>query len=540
MARWHSFHWSLTRLGCIFLTTLLLHKIPLAVAQEENPVDRPLVIKQFVETQVGELPIILSAPHGGSLEPLGVPARKGEGKETGGAGFVTSRDSGTEELTHAIAEAIERQFGRRPYIVVSRMHRRFLDPNRPADIAYGDAKVKPIYDHYHAMLAEYCNQVTERFHGGILLDIHGQGSKRDTVFRGTKDGLTVSNLRDRFGELAHSGPKSLLGLLQSRGWTVHPADLAGDDLTGKEQAGFTGGYIVQTYGSHKARPVDAVQLEFGAEYRVPSRRVQTAAVLTDALAEYATTYLKLNIPFDAEKVRQTKADPQAIRIAVFVDEGVSSTVKLFDALSTDTRLSASKVSADDVRAGKLDQFSVLIHPGGSGSKQGQALGEQGREKVREFVQAGGGFVGICAGAYLAAGDRDWSLSVLDAKVIDREHWNRGFGNVTIAMSSKGMETLNVAVSSPEVYYHQGPLLAPASDPNIPDFQTLATFKTEIAKNGAPTGVMQGTTAIAIGDYGKGRVICFSPHPEKTAGFESMLLNGVHRVAPSQASKATER
>jgi N-formylglutamate amidohydrolase len=295
MARWHSFHWSLSRLGCLFLTTLLLPKLPPSVAQEKTPVDRSLVIHQFVETQVGELPIILSSPHGGSLELEGVPARKGESMETGGTGFVTSRDSGTVELTHEVADAIERQFGRRPYMVVSRTHRRFLDPNRPADIAYEDPKVKPIYDHYHATLTEYCNQVTERFHGGILLDIHGQGSKRDTVFRGTKNGLTVSNLRNRYGELAHSGPKSLFGLLQSRGWAVHPADLAGADLTGKEQAGFTGGYIVQTYGSHQARPVDAVQLEFGAEYRVPSHRVQTAAVLTDALAEYATSFLQTEI-----------------------------------------------------------------------------------------------------------------------------------------------------------------------------------------------------------------------------------------------------
>ena len=253
MARWHFSPSSLTRLGCIFLTSFLVHELPSALAQEKSPVNQAFEIGQFVETRIGELPIILSAPHGGGRELQGVPERKGEGMEAGGAGFFTGRDSGTEELTHAVADAIERQFGRRPYIVMSRAHRRFLDPNRPADIAYEDARVKPIYDHYHATLAEYCNQVTERFHSGILLDIHGQGSQRNTVFRGTKNGLTVSNLRDRFGELAHSGPKSLFGLLQARGWTVHPADLTGEDLIGKEQAGFTGGYIVQTYGSHNAR-----------------------------------------------------------------------------------------------------------------------------------------------------------------------------------------------------------------------------------------------------------------------------------------------
>jgi hypothetical protein len=59
----------------------------------------------------------------------------------------------------------------------------------------------------------------------------------------------------------------------------------------KEQSGFTGGYIVLTYGSHKALPIDAIQLEFGAEYRVASKRKETAKVLADALEAYADLYL---------------------------------------------------------------------------------------------------------------------------------------------------------------------------------------------------------------------------------------------------------
>ncbi len=520
-------------LGSTLLHVLLYVLCPLGFAQDTLSVEQQLEPSHFVVNQAGDLPIILSAPHGGNLEVPGVPARKGDGMQTGAAGFFTGRDGGTEELTHLVADAIERQFGKRPYLVISRTHRRYLDPNRPADIAYEHANVKPIYDHYHATLGEYCKQVTQRFHGGILLDIHGQGSKRDTVFRGTKNGLTVSNLRERFGELAHSGPKSLFGLLQSRGWTVHPSDLTGNTSDIKEQSGFTGGFIVQTYGSHRTLAVDAMQLEFGAEYRVEGQRVQTAKVLADALAEYATNYLRLSVPFNAESVRIQQANAQSIRVAVFVDEGVSSTAKLFDVLSSDPQLSATKVSAEDVRAGKLEQYSVLIHPGGSGSKQGKALGEQGREQVRKFVQAGGGFVGICAGAYLAAGERDWALGVLDAKVVDREHWNRGFGNVTLSMSPQGLAILSVTSTKPELYYHQGPLLAPGNDPNVPDFQCLATFESEIVKNGAPSGVMQGTTAIAMGDYGQGHVICFSPHPEKTVGLEAMVLKGVHRVAQSK-------
>ena len=58
---------------------------------------------------------------------------------------------------------------------------------------------------------------------------------------------------------------------------------------------------------------------------------------------------------------------------------------------------------------------------------------------------------------------------------------------------------------------------------------MATFETEIAKNGAPLGVMKGTTAIARGEYGRGRVVCFSPHPELTRGLESLVQDAITHV-----------
>ena len=48
---------------------------------------------RFVQTQAGELPIILSAPHGGKLEVPDVAVRKGEGLAKGGSGFVVDRDT---------------------------------------------------------------------------------------------------------------------------------------------------------------------------------------------------------------------------------------------------------------------------------------------------------------------------------------------------------------------------------------------------------------------------------------------------------------
>lgn len=349
--------------------------------------------------QAGELPILLSAPHGGTLEIPGVPPRAGEGLPRSGAGFSTSRDVGTEELARDVAEEIERRFGKKPYLVISRVRRRYLDPNRPPRIAYEDSRAKPVYDRYHDSLSSFCREALDRFGGGLLLDLHGQGVRPDAVLRGTKNGLTVKLLRQRYGEAAHTGPESLFGLLQARGWVVHPHP--GD---GKEQTGYDGGYIVQTYGSQTPFGIDAMQLEFGREYRQPKARRQTARVLVDALLQYADKYLKL-------KTAAAKSPSSPLKVAVYVG------------------------------------------PGTGGSRQ----------------------------------------SLLK--------------------------------------YHQGPLRAPADNPDIGDFESLATFLGDIAQNGAPGGVMPGTTAIAAGTHGRGRMICFSPHPEKTKGLEFLLERALDWLVP---------
>ncbi len=194
---------------------------------------------------------------------------------------------GTELLALAVAAAIEQRLGKRPWLVISRVHRKYVDFNRPPEIGLEDPDARPVYDYYHDSLAGACREVAEQFHCGLLLDIHGQGTSRSTVFRGTQNGKTTALLQQRFGLGAQTGEESLFGLLAAKGWKVHP-----DPFSGKEQAGFTGGHIVGTYGSHRQTAIDAVQLEFGADYSNQQARQQTAQVLAEALEAYLEKYLQ--------------------------------------------------------------------------------------------------------------------------------------------------------------------------------------------------------------------------------------------------------
>jgi hypothetical protein len=52
--------------------------------------------------------------------------------------------------------------------------------------------------------------------------------------------------------------------------------------------------------------------------------------------------------------------------------------------------------------------------------------------------------------------------------------------------------------------------------------------------------MKGTTAIARGEFGRGRVFCFSPHPEMTEGLEPLVHVAIDFVKRNQPPKTDQR
>ena len=261
----------------VFACCLLLTSLGWQQAQAQSNPDR------LVTIEPGDLPIILSAPHGGHNEIPGVPARRGEGV----AQFKNRSDSRTDELADKLADALESKLGKRPYIVIARFHRKYLDANRRASGAYESENAKEVYDTYHHALASARREVTRRWGHGMLLDIHGQSAKPKTIIRGTQNGKTTRHLVNRFGHVALRGETSLFGQLANQGFAVIPAV----DSTDQEHPAYDGGYIVRTYGSEFGGTVDAIQLELGIELRSPEVIAATANKLADAIAAFASEYL---------------------------------------------------------------------------------------------------------------------------------------------------------------------------------------------------------------------------------------------------------
>lgn len=232
----------------------------------------------------GDLPVILSAPHGGREPIPSVSERRGAGVP----GFSVQRDNNTAELTHMISTKLGGEIGARPFAVVADFERKQVDANRPPQHAYESAGAQIHYDAYHQSLGAAAEEVRQRWGCGLLVDIHGQNAQQDTIFRGTDNLRSVSQLIARHGHQALTGPKSIAGYLHGRGVAVRP------HVDGSErERRYSGGYITRTYGSHRGTRIDVLQLELGAGLRRRANLEKTANELAQAIAVFAKEYLPL-------------------------------------------------------------------------------------------------------------------------------------------------------------------------------------------------------------------------------------------------------
>jgi glutamine amidotransferase-like uncharacterized protein len=224
---------------------------------------------------------------------------------------------------------------------------------------------------------------------------------------------------------------------------------------------------------------------------------------------------------------------ETVPVVLFADDGSfgKGVPRSQELLSKQKGFSLQTLSAAQIRAEPWEKKArAILFTGGSGSKQSKALGEEGLKKVRSFVEQGGGYIGICAGAYLACEGFSWGLKVLDAKTVSSK-WKRGVGDVKLEFTPLGQQILGFPAGTLlNIRYANGPIYTAAQAESLPDFQPLAFFRTELAENGTPAGAMVNAPAMVSGQFGKGRVLCSSPHPEQTVGMELWLEHAVRWAA----------
>ena len=248
----------------------------------------------------------------------------------------------------------------------------------------------------------------------------------------------------------------------------------------------------------------------------------------------------------AQSVAAAEQNAPRVRVALFdVDAkqgpaGKSWEQQLKETLEAESTIACQIVGAAEVQQGILKGFDLVLFPGGRASLQFKLLDDSGREAVKEFVRGGGGYVGICAGAFLASAEYDWGwghsgIGLVNATALERKMDDRDDktipdkrGNdvhVKIDLTDAGRRLLGGPPGEFQVLYTSGPVFTPARL-DLPAYVSLGTFRSQGSAFQSLGEDMVGTPAIIAGRFGAGRVILFSPHIEFTKGFESLVRRGV--------------
>jgi N-formylglutamate amidohydrolase len=269
---------------------------------------------KYTEYVAGNLPLIITAPHGGTDSASDLPDRT-EGT------FTT--DSNTAELSRAIRSACTNRYGRWPHVIICRVPRKKIDCNREiVEGAQGNPATEAVWSEYHNLIRSAKESVTSSYGRGLLIDLHGHGHalprlelgynlftstlKQPSFSTSDKDISCVRELGNRtrvsFDELIR-GPFSLGTLLDLRGYPAIPSlnlPNPGKTTSGGDNEYFSGGYTVEIHGtmSPNTGTINAIQIEcnnVGVRDSLDNRAA-FAIKLVDALEEYFPLHvgMKLN------------------------------------------------------------------------------------------------------------------------------------------------------------------------------------------------------------------------------------------------------
>ena len=261
--------------------------------------------EKWTEFIVGDLPLIISVPHGGAVT---LPDALRDCK-----GAVTVTDSRTIELAKEIEKAFVAKYNARPFIIISNISRKNVDQNRDmAEGTCGNKAMEKPWNQFHDYIDTALALATKKFGKAIYIDLHGHGHTKQRLEVGyllkaeelraldAKDNKqvaksSVANLlaSDKNLDLEQLlvGPNAFGTLMAQQGIDAVPSKQ--DKAPLEDDKYFNGGYNTVRYTSNKYPNVFGWQIESHYKgVRDAEGRPAFAKAFVDVMGSYFKTYLK--------------------------------------------------------------------------------------------------------------------------------------------------------------------------------------------------------------------------------------------------------
>jgi len=262
--------------------------------------------KEYVEYIPGDLPLVISAPHGGRLKPEEIPTRT-MGK--------VDIDMNTQELIRAIGEEVHAQTGHRAHLIICRLHRSKLDANREiVEAASGSEIAETAWKEYHTFIEQAQKAAIAQAGKVFYIDLHGQGHPDRRIELGylhSVETLSKPDAKLNAGDIAAKGslrkiaaktkrpyvellrgPRSLGALLEARGFPCAPSP----ERPVPVLPFFEGGYSTRR---HIAADMPAAGLQVECNLKgvrdTAENRAKFATALVASLREYLAEWYGMKL-----------------------------------------------------------------------------------------------------------------------------------------------------------------------------------------------------------------------------------------------------
>ena len=269
--------------------------------------------ENYIEYHAGNLPIILSAPHGGQLTPDEISDR------TYGT-FVT--DLNTYELTKTIMDSMIVRFGGYPHVILCKLKRTKLDANRDSiEAAQENKYALRAWQEYHHYIEVAKKKITNDQGSGLFLDIHGHGINPDGFYDlrtwlgylisseeldqsngalNTNSYQSKSSISAWVDSSSYSfievlrGKVSFGSILDSLGYKSLPSI---NDLSPDGMRYFSGGYNTARHGSRSGGVISSIQIELPKPGIRDNQSTWSSysKALNSTISEYYNIHLNRNI-----------------------------------------------------------------------------------------------------------------------------------------------------------------------------------------------------------------------------------------------------
>lgn len=257
---------------------------------------------KWTECIVGDMPLVISVPHGGNVKPTNIPDRTCDDA-------TTVRDSYTIEIAKAIEKEMMIKYGKKPFIIISHLARTKLDQNRALEeSSCGNTDMNATWRKFHNYIDTALNVAVKKYGEVLYIDLHAHGHTIQRLELGYS--LSISELGYVYTgtDLPNLGNKSSLNnLLKTRKDLNINQLLIGDKAFGTLMANrgapsvpskqnaypmasdpyFNGGYNTRLYTSSTYPNVYGWQIEMNSEARnTTARQTAFAKTFIESVTEF--------------------------------------------------------------------------------------------------------------------------------------------------------------------------------------------------------------------------------------------------------------